>query len=70
MLSLLVRNHRKNKIMSGYFEKAKAWATVFTSLRDKMIGYKRANVTLCIHAMEYPIPMSLAKSKTVKLFTG
>ena len=56
--------------MGSYFEKAKGWVNLFTSLRDKRIGYKRANITPYMHAMVYHIPKFFEAHKSVKVFTG
>ena len=42
----------------------------FISLRDKRVGYKRANVTPYMHAMVYQIPRFPEGYQTIKLFTG
>ena len=56
--------------MGSYFQKAKGWVNLFTSLHDKRIGYKRTNVTPHMHAMVYHIPKFFEAHKSVKLFTG
>ena len=53
-----------------YFTKAKSWINLFTSLRDKRLGYRRADVTPYMHSLVYHIPMFLKTFKSVKLFTG
>ena len=53
-----------------YFTKAKNWINLFTSLRDKLLGYKRADVTPYMHSLVYHVPMFLKNFKSVKLFTG
>ena len=58
------------EMINDYFQKAREWVNLFTSLRDKRIGYKRANVTPYMHAMVYHIPTFLQNYKTIKLFTG
>ena len=58
------------QMINDYFQKAKEWVNLFTSLRDKRIGYKRSNVTPYMHAMVYHIPIFLQNYKTIKLFTG
>ena len=56
--------------ISSYFEKAKAWIDLFTSLRDRRKGYTRLRVTPYMHAMAYHVPEFLNRFQTVKLFTG
>ena len=58
------------EMRNDYFSKAKEWVNLFISLRDKRIGYKRANVTPYMHAMVYHIPRFLEDYQTIKLFTG
>lgn len=52
------------------FDKAKAWINLFTSLRDKLLGYKKADVTPYMHALVYHVPLFMKKYKPVKPFTG
>ena len=58
------------EMRNDYFCKAKEWVNLFISLRDKRLGYKRANVTPYMHAMVYHIPRFLEDYQTIKLFTG
>ena len=58
------------EMIADYFHKAQEWVKLFVSLRDKAIGYKKANVTPYIHAMVYHVPIFFQTFKTVKLFTG
>lgn len=37
--------------MDSYFEKAKSWLNLFTSLHDKRLGYRSANITPYMHSM-------------------
>ena len=53
-----------------YFAKAKSWICLFTSLRDKIKGYKRARVTPYLHSLVYHVPGFITKYKSVKIFTG
>ena len=53
-----------------YFTRAEDWVNLFTSLKDKRLGYKRANVTPYMHSLVYHIPIFLRKFKSVRLFTG
>ena len=52
------------------FDKAKAWINLFTSLRDKLIGYIKADVTPYMHALVYHVPLFMKKYTSVKPFTG
>lgn len=52
------------------FDKAKAWINLFTSLRDKLIGYIKADVTPYMHALVYRVPLFMKKYTSVKPFTG
>lgn len=54
----------------NYFIKAKEWINLFVSLKDKLIGYKRADVTPYMHSLVYHVPLFIKKYKSVKLFTG
>ena len=58
------------EMRNDYFFKAKEWVNSFISLRDKSVGYKRANVTPYMHAMGYHISRFLEDYQTIKLFTG
>jgi hypothetical protein len=58
------------EMIADYFHKAQEWVKLFVSLRDKAIGYKKANVTPYIQAMVYHVPIFFQKFKTVKIFTG
>ena len=53
-----------------YFLKAKNWINLFTALKDKHLGYKRADVTPYVHSLVYHIPIFLKNFKSIKLFTG
>lgn len=70
LYSIVASKEPSNEDMASYFARAKGWITLFTSLRHKRIGYKRANVTPYMYAMVYHIPTFFEKCKTVKLFTG
>ena len=70
LYSIVASRELSDEDMTGYFERAKGWVNLFTSLRDERIGYKRANVTPYMHAMVYHIPTFFEKYRTVKLFTG
>lgn len=70
-LSKIITN--KNPSTPTYltcFDKAKAWINLFTSLRDKLLGYKKADVTPYMHALVYHVPLFMKKYKSVKPFTG
>ena len=58
------------EMINGYFEKAQEWINMFISLRDKAIGYKKANITPYMHAMVYHVPQFFEAFKTIKSFTG
>ena len=58
------------EMIHNYFLKAREWVNLFISLKDKRVGYKRANITPYMHAMVYHIPVFLHNYKTIKLFTG
>ena len=58
------------EMINKYFKKAKEWVNLFTSLKDKRVGYKRNNVTPYMYAMVYHNPIFLQNYKTIKLFTG
>jgi hypothetical protein len=49
------------EMMTDYHGKTKEWINLFISLRDKMNGYKKANIN---------IPKFFELYKTVKVFTG
>ena len=70
LYSIVASRELSDEDMTDYFERAKGWVNLFTSLRDERIGYKRANVTPYMHAMVYHIPTFFEKYRTVKLFTG
>ena len=53
-----------------YFDMSKEWVNKFTSLQDKLQGYKRAAVTPYMHALVYHIPIFLQEYNSVKSFTG
>ncbi|CAB3982422.1 Hypothetical predicted protein [Paramuricea clavata] len=57
-------------MMTDYHGKTKEWINLFISLRDKMNGYKKANITPYMHIMVYHIPKFFELYKTVKVFTG
>ena len=58
------------EMINEYHEKAKEWVDLFISLRDKIDGYRKKNVTLYMHIMVYHIPKFLELYKTVKIFSG
>lgn len=58
------------EMMTDYHNKTKEWINLFISLRDKMNGYKKANITPYMHIMVYHIPKFFELYKTVKIFTG
>lgn len=58
------------EMIMGYFEKAQEWINLFLSLRDKAIGYTKANITPYMHAMVYHVPQFFESYKTIKSFTG
>lgn len=70
LYSIVANRELSDEDTTGYFERAKGWVNLFTSLRDERIGYKRANVTPYMHAMVHHIPTFFEKYRTVKLFTG
>ena len=70
LYSIVASRELSDEDMTAYFERAKGWVNLFTSLRDERIGYKRANVTPYMHAMVYHIPTFFEKYRAVKLFTG
>ena len=57
-------------MVNDYFQKAREWVNLFTLLREKKVGYKRANITPYMHATIYHISTFLHNYKTIKLFTG
>jgi hypothetical protein len=57
-------------MMTDYHGKTKEWINLFISLRDKINGYKKANITPYMHIMVYHIPKFFELYKTVKVFTG
>ena len=61
--------NNSTEMINEYFTKGKEWTNLFTSLKDKRVGYKR-NVTPYMHPMVYHIPIFLQNYKTIKLFTG
>ena len=58
------------EMILNYFHKSREWVNLFVSLKDKRVGYRRANITPYMHAMVYHIPVFLQNYKTIKLFTG
>ena len=67
----IVRNKNPSPdAINEYFTKAKNWINLFTSLRDKLLGYRRADVTPYVHSLVYHVPMFLKNFKSVKLFTA
>jgi hypothetical protein len=54
------------EMMTDYHGKTKEWINLFISLRDKMNGYKKANITPYMHIMVYHIPNVFELYKTVK----
>jgi hypothetical protein len=56
-------------MIADYFDKAQEWVKLFVSLRDKAIGYKKAN--MAPYMLWFTMfRFSPQKFKTVKLFTG
>ena len=56
----------------NYFEMARAWINLFTSLRRTSIdsGYNRAAVIPYIHSLVYHVPRFMQLYQSVKVFTG
>ena len=68
--AIITSEKPSEEMIANLFEKAQDWINLFHSLRDKSIGYKRANITPYMHAMTYHVPTFLASYKSVKIFTG
>jgi len=68
--NIITNSNPTPNMIHQYFKKAKDWINLFTSLKDKRVGYKRPNVTPYRHSLVYHIPIFLKKFKSVKLFTG
>ena len=70
LYTIITNKYSTSAEVDTYFKMAKEWINKFTSLRDKLQGYKRAAVTLYMHSLVYHIPNFLQKFNSVKLFTG
>ena len=57
-------------MVTSYFNMATCWVKKFTSLGDKLHGYKRSSVTPYMHCMVFDIPVFMGKYNSIKLFTG
>jgi len=64
------KNPSPDTVDQKYFLKAKNWINLFTALKDKRLGYKRADATPYMHPLVYHIPIFLKNCKSIKLFTG
>lgn len=69
LYSIITNKNQTPDTTDQYFTKAKNWINLFTSLRDKHLGYKRADVTPYMHSLVYHVPIFLKNFKSVKLFT-
>jgi hypothetical protein len=60
------------EICDSFFQKAKNWINLFTSLRTSSIhkGYSRASVTPYMHSLVYHVPRFMQLYRSVKIFTG
>ncbi|XP_028394537.1 uncharacterized protein LOC114518738 [Dendronephthya gigantea] len=66
---LTARTADNSKVLE-YFQKAKAWVNLFTSLGGKAEGYKKTNVTPYMHSMVYHAPFFMSKHSGLSKFTG
>ena len=70
LYQIITNKDSSSQVYLSCFIKAKAWVNLFTSLRDKLSGYRRADVTPYMHALVYHVPLFIKKYKSVKSFTG
>ncbi|KAK2550530.1 hypothetical protein P5673_028729 [Acropora cervicornis] len=64
------QKHSSEEQASQFFEKARDWIILFTSLAGKSPGYEKKRVTPYMHAMVYHIPRFMTKYDGIKKFTG
>ncbi|XP_028417002.1 uncharacterized protein LOC114541217 [Dendronephthya gigantea] len=67
---MLNEQNPSDEYITSYFEKAKAWILLFTSLGGICEGYGKANVTPYMHSMVYHVPRFMKTHTGVKRFTG
>ena len=70
LYNIITNSNPTPNMIDQYFKKAKDWINLFTSLKDKRLGYKRANVTPYMHPLVYHIPIFLKKFKSVNYSLG
>ena len=72
LYKIITAKHTTDEIANNYFEKAKVWIKLLTSLRTVSIhkGYRRSAVTPYMHALVYHVPRFIKRYHSVKFFTG
>jgi hypothetical protein len=70
LYSIITNKKPSTDEISQFFDNAKKWISMFTSLRDRRRGYRRANVTPYMHAMVFHVPFFMDKYGGIKMFSG
>ncbi|CAB3986491.1 Hypothetical predicted protein [Paramuricea clavata] len=72
LYKIITTDNTSTDTSGNYFEMAREWINLFTSLRRTSIhsGYKRAAVTPYMHSLVYHVPRFMQLYQSVKVFTG